>query len=43
MWLEKHRKGWWGDLVYPFVAADLKGVGMEYLEHEGRNGGGRTR
>lgn len=32
MGLEKHKKGWWGDMVYPFVAADLKPAGMEYLD-----------
>jgi dimethylaniline monooxygenase (N-oxide forming) len=30
--LEKHKKGWWGDLVYPFVAADLKAAGVEYVD-----------
>jgi dimethylaniline monooxygenase (N-oxide forming) len=30
--LEKHKKGWWGDLVNPFVAADLEVAGTEYVD-----------
>jgi dimethylaniline monooxygenase (N-oxide forming) len=37
--LESHRKGWWADLVYPFITKDLVGTKEEfirkYVEEEG--------
>lgn len=41
--LERHRKGWWGDMVYPFVAADLAGAGMEYLDKYREKSGGQRK